>query len=560
MPSGRPSGRLAARPWLLPALGCMVLAWGLSAGCSSPLHLAGADSSAASALFGSGDLSPPRRTASTASDVARDGLQQPDSIRRLYAAESAARPEASSGRVAPAQFVEEDGQWPDAMGPAEPAQPALEMTVDELLQYAVDYHPLLRAKAHEISAAHGALVTAGLWPNPELVLDTDSPIAEGNSASMRLRVMFTIPTAGKRWKREGVVTAAIARARSALGREAESVLLEAADAAVEVLYLQESALLQARLGSLAAERAEIERARFAAGTATFADRRGAEVDAVQAELLRRDTLSRLAAARMRLARAIGMNPPELIEVAGRLEYVPVGDVPLEDVLARARQTRPELAEARSALAESRHAHTLAEAEAVPDISFGPRYRDSLADGDDEMGGRLDFDIPLFDRNQGVRRQTAARTHVSRALLADADLRTLADVAAAHQELLALQSSLEHYESRVLPVVRETEEAIRDEQPGRALSAIQVSSLLRSVIQMRLYHLDLRRRYNRLRTRLAILLGGPVEELPSMMRAAGDQIEAEPWREPLPALPEPRPFFFDANGDLDDLGLPEPPIE
>lgn len=389
------------------------------------------------------------------------------------------------------------GDWLAAPGP---------MSVQELFAYATVHHPLLRARAHEISAAQGELITAGLLPNPELVLDTDSPIEEDNSASMRLRVMFTIPTAGKRAKREAMAGAAIARARAALSRETETVLLLVAETANEVLYLQELAELQSQLGALADQRAEIERSRFSAGGSTFANKTEAEVDAAQLRLRRHDTLARLAAARIRLARAIGMNPPVELSVAGRLQYVPVDDVPLDFVLARAREARPELAEAAAAVVESRHAHQLAKAEAFPDVSFGPRYGDTLANGNDELGARLDFAIPLFDRKQGEIRRSAAQTWVTSALFDDAEIRCLADVAEAHAELMALKASLDYYESEVLPLADQTEKTLAEEDPSRAVAAVQISDMLRSLIQMRLLHLELRYRYNRVWTRLALFLG------------------------------------------------------
>lgn len=387
--------------------------------------------------------------------------------------------------------------WPGPTGP---------MTVEELFAFAAAHHPLLRARAHEISAAQGELVTAGLFPNPELVLDTDSPIEEDNSANMRLRVMFTIPTAGKRAKREAVAGAAIARARAALSRETETVLLLVAESANKVLYLQELAELESQLGALADQRAEIERSRFSAGSSTLANKTEAEVDAAQLRLRRHDTLARLAAARIRLSRAIGMNPPVELSVAGRLRYVPVDDVPLEFVLARARQVRPELAEAAAAVVESRRAHQLAKAEAFPDVSFGPRYGDTLADGNDEMGARLDFAIPVFDRNQGEIHRSAAETWVSSALFDDAEIRCLADVAEAHAELTALKASLDYYESEVLPLAAQTEKTLAEEEPSRAVAAVQISDMLRALIQMRLQHLELRYRYNCVRTRLGVLLG------------------------------------------------------
>jgi len=386
------------------------------------------------------------------------------------------------------------------------------LTLDEALAHAESHHPLLAARMHEVSAAKGRFVTAGLLPNPELTMDSDVPVNEGRGADLRMRLMFTFPTAGKRRLREAVAASEVARARWALRSEIERVLLNAADVALEVLYLQELARLQGELSELAARRAQIERSRFEARTATFADAMEAEMDASRLALQHKDTLDRLRAARWRLAQAIGINPPQPVHVVGELPFEPFVPVALDQVLDAARASRPELAEAGAALSESHRQLELARAEAKPDIAVGPRYEDRLGDGNDSMGARLDIDLPLFDRNQGAIYERAAQTRARGAMVEAVEINTLGDVARAYVRLVSLQSRLNYYQSQVTPVVERTHATLDSPDTRRALPADQASDLLRSLLQLRLEQLQLRYDYNRLRRRLEIFLGRRVDEL------------------------------------------------
>lgn len=397
------------------------------------------------------------------------------------------------------------------------------LTLDEALEYARSHHPLLVARAHEVAAAKGALAGAGVLPNPELTMDTDVPVNEGQGADFRMRLMFTLPTAGKRRLREAVAAAGVARARWALKSETERVLLAANDVGLEVLYLQELARLQGELSALAARRAEIERSRFEARTATYADAMEAEMDAARLALEHKTALAQLRAARWNLGQAIGLSPPQPVHLVGELAFEPFEAVPLEQVLAQARASRPELPEARAALSESCRELALARAEGKPDIGIGPRYEDHLGDGNDSAGARLDIELPLFDRNQGAIGERAGLARAAGALVKVAELSTLGDVAREYVRLLSLQSWLDHYQSQVMPIVARTQAALAEEEARRALPADQASDILRAVIRLRLDELRLRYEYNLARRRLEIFLGQGLEDLGLLPGAAAEQL-------------------------------------
>ena len=415
--------------------------------------------------------------------------------------------------------------------PPEPP-PDQGITVNEALQYALENHPLLRARQHEVEIARAKLITAGLLPNPQLVLDVDSAhsatdtlgaMRGGSDVAGAGRLVFQIPTGGKLRLGKHTAEAGIQRAQCALSVQTEITLLGAAQAALDVLYLQELVLLHGELSALAAKGAEIQSARFELKAIPFSDKIIAETDAAAAEMRRLDTLTRLEGARLRLARAIGMDPPRPVSMSGQLFAASVADVPLARIVAEAARTRPELARARAAVNEAQWQLELARARAVPDIGLGPRFETRRSHETDEIGvprqtdeslvgARFQVDLPIFNRNQGGIAESAAQLRASGARLDVTRLTTLNDVAAAYVELMSLRSHLSYYESQVVPLARQTEAMILEAYAARAIDPIQVSDLQQKFAQMRLSYLALRYRYNQLLLQLEIFLGRRISDL------------------------------------------------
>ena len=408
------------------------------------------------------------------------------------------------------------------------------LTVEQVMEVALTDHPLLQERQQEIEIARAQLVGAGLLPNPQLVLDTDAPIQESRPTTLGGRVTWTFPTWGKRKRREAVASAGIVRAEFALSRETESVMAEAADAALEVLYLQELLTLENQLSKIAAKGAEIQRSRFQANDVSFADTVQADADAAAVELDRRRTIARLGVARMRLSRAMGQTRPRLVRIEGELFAQPLAPVRLDTVLTVAQRNRPELAEAYATVAESQHALALAYAEAHPDPTLGPRYQDRLGTDDDEIGARFSIDLPMFDRNQDGISGSIARIRADRARSRVTELTSLNDVASAYLELTSLQYGLQYYEDEVAPLAERTEADFLTQFDSEAIGADQASALLQNFAKMRVNHLQLRYRCDQLRTRLELLLGCRLADLQS--DPLSDTSEAE--RAELIPMPEP----------------------
>ena len=390
------------------------------------------------------------------------------------------------------------------------AEPDPNWTLETVLRFALRHQPVLLARQYEVNAARARLLGVGLLPNPRLVVDSETP-THGGPTELDGRITFEIPLAAKRHARKAVACAGIQRAKVALSRETENVLLEAADAAVEVLYLQDLLKLREQISQLAAKKAESKVPDLGRQTKRLdlSDRLKADIEAANREAERLDAENRLRVARLRLSRAIGLTPSTELRMEGHLAVDSLRLEPLESMLAKSERTGLLIDEASAALTESQQRYRLAWAEAIPNPELGPTYRDELGTTDKQIGARFATDLPIFDRNQDEICQRGSEIQASRALLDAATGATRADVASAYAELESLRDSLTALETGAMERLRSYEDLLRDPNARKGITETQVLEVSQRSLELKVQHLELRYRFVRLSVRLEILLGSDV---------------------------------------------------
>ncbi len=395
------------------------------------------------------------------------------------------------------------------------------LTLADVQQYTLQHNPSLRIRQHEIEAAQARVITARLLPNPQLTLDSMNSTggSDEERSVLTARIMMTVPLQPKRRLRTNAATVAVCEARLAFNREAKLVLAEATDAAIEVLYLQELRGLYAQLADLAEQGAQAQQERFKVAAAPYRNVIFAQLSAYRLEMAGRDTAIKLDQARVRLARAMGIVNGSLAFLDGQVSVEPLLFPPLPEVLAQACQAAPQLAQSAAAIEESRERHALERAKAVPDLSVGVRARESLSGAEaDQLGGRLQVDLPIFDRNQGRIAESAAEIEISSAKHDVLEISTLDGVASLYLSLQKAQSSAEFYSLHVRPLAAETEAAVREAFQSSAVNAFELAELLETVARVRLEDLDVRYQHQRLRARLELLLERPLPRFAEVLPA------------------------------------------
>jgi cobalt-zinc-cadmium efflux system outer membrane protein len=417
------------------------------------------------------------------------------------------------------------------------------LTVAGVVQFAIDHHPLLRVRQYEVEAARARLITARLLRNPELMFEVENPAAANAVGSgppeLVTRLMFTIPLGPKRELRTAVAQTDIRQTKLAMSREVKQVLAEAADAAVEVLDLEERVALYGRLAALAEQIVAVQKQRFEIAAVPYRNLVLVELSASRIELARRDTIAMLDQAKVRLARAMGLSDGLPPAIEGQLSVEPVRFSPLPAVLARAAAVAPQLAQSRAIVERSDQQLWLEKWKAVPDIAIGPRLAGDLASpAPESLAARVQVDLPIFDRNQGHIAEAAADLYANSARNDLVQVATLNDVAALYLELQDVQSRSDYYRTHVRPLAGRTETALREAFQDRAITAYELNDLLESLARMDLSDLELRYQHQRLRIRLEILLECQLSQLAGAETAAAlPEVVPAP---PGPLSPAPRP--------------------
>lgn len=409
------------------------------------------------------------------------------------------------------------------------------VSVDQVFNYARLNHPTLKAKAQEIDLARAERIGAGLFANPQLVMDADGPVDGDNQPSLSTRIDFTLPIGHKRQRGMSAAAAAEERARMELAYETDLVLLEVSDALADVLYLQELATQQQEISDINARFSALQQDRAKQNVITDVDRLLAVTAAKEAEFDRLRTLSDLEQARLLLAQAMGMTNPRPLVLTDRLVTAPVPEVPLERIYAAAREIRPEFRAGNWGIREQQRRADLARAAAIPDLTLSPRYSETFNDGDDQMGARLASDLLLWNWNQGEIAEALAGTRQAEANLKLYESTTFGDMAQAYVRLAPLQRQLDYYDQQVEPAMGEAIASIEKAFDVQAIDAAELSQQLTRLAKLRRDHLELKYLHHQMRMRIEILLRRPISSLATEAIPAGRPLGA-----PLPLGASPRP--------------------
>ena len=113
----------------------------------------------------------------------------------------------------------------------------------------------------------------------------------------------------------------------------------------------------------------------------------------------------------RLKTELALERDETIEIVGDLGR-PAFPAPLDELLKRALERRPDLAALDQEKRASEAEELLTRAERIPNIRIGAFYNREKQDGAYIVGGRISIPIPLWDRKQAELREALARKSIA----------------------------------------------------------------------------------------------------------------------------------------------------
>lgn len=349
-----------------------------------------------------------------------------------------------------------DGEFPD-LKPAPERVPAAgePLTLAQLQRLAADNSPILRRAAAEVEAAYGAVVQAGLYPNPTFGYQVDAaqpglrvpPPTPGNGAGQQgAFVSQLIKTAGK-----------LPLAQRVAGYDYVNALVAVRSAEVDVATAVRTHYFRVLVVTMAVEvntaltraadesyRAQVKRVR--AGEAASYEPLQLYAQAQQARNALTQAEADYQSAWRQLAAALGQPDRDPSPLAGRADAV-APSLDQDALRSRIEAQHTDLLTARNSASQAATDLTYQRRLAIPDISaYNYHQYDNLAQ-QYQFGVQLGVQLPVSDRNQGNIRRASARI-----------ARSAADLAATRNDLFSrLAEAFGRYQSNRTQAAR-----IRDE--------------------------------------------------------------------------------------------------
>ncbi len=394
-------------------------------------------------------------------------------------------------------------------------EPEGTLTLRAALSLALLRNPGLSSFSWEIRASEARALQAGLLPNPQIEGVVEDFAGSGDfggfdEAESTIALSQLIELGGKRTKRLRV--AEIGRGLAAWDYEAKrlSVLTETAQAFVEVLAGQRRVELQTAGLELAREVLRTVSERVEAGKSSPIERARAQIVASQSGISLERAKRALEAARARLAASWGGSAARFQSVSGALEETP--EVPALETLGAWIGENPDVSRWAVEITERRARVELADAQAIPDLTVKAGAR--LLRGSDETAFvvGLSLPLPLFDRNQGRRREAAFKLAKAIEERRAAEVRVRTALSDAYQALLSAYSEVATLRDEVLPAARSAFDGISESYRQGKLTQLDVLDSQRTLFQVRDQYTDALSSYHRARARVEGLVGRPIVNL------------------------------------------------
>jgi cobalt-zinc-cadmium efflux system outer membrane protein len=327
-----------------------------------------------------------------------------------------------------------------AQAPSAPTQGPVRITLDEAIQMALDHNHNLRAARTTIQQSEATEITANLRPNPVLTVDAQFlPVFQpdkfsadyiNTTAQFDAGISYLFERGRKRQHRLQAARDVTAQTRSMVADNERTLAFLTASQFVDVQLAESTLDLAGQDLKSFQNTVDISDARYKAGDISQGDFLKIHLqmlqfqqDVAQARLARVQAL-------VGLRQALGYESvPADFDVAGAFDYQPV-KIKLEDLQAKAIAERPDLRAALQGVTAANSQYQLARANGKVDVigTFDYDHVNAVSTG----SFFANFQIPIFNRNQGeIARTRYAITQAEELKIAASD-QVMTDVSEAYE--------------------------------------------------------------------------------------------------------------------------------
>jgi len=285
------------------------------------------------------------------------------------------------------------------------------LTLPALQQMATMTNPALRRAQSDADAAYGAMIQAGLYPNPIVGYQTDQiqpwKTPTGDAGQQGAFVSQLIKTFGKLGLAQQVAGYDYLNALVAVRRTQMDVTAQIRTTYFAVLVAQQSVEINRALVALADEVYLLQRKQVQGGEAAGYEPLQLYAQAVQARSNLVQAEANVRSAWRQLVAVIGQPMLPMQPLTGRADLAPP-DFKLEALQQLLVEQHTDLLTARNKQLQAQANLRLQEAIPKPDIQTNLTLQYDNAGRTTQFGGQVGVALPLFDRNQGNIRQAQAQ--------------------------------------------------------------------------------------------------------------------------------------------------------
>ena len=381
----------------------------------------------------------------------------------------------------------------------------------EVVAVALTLNPELRAKRAEVGEAQAALITAGLWPNPEVGLGVRPGIDGSSGTVIEADALFQLLWPGERDARKKVTKARSEEVRAEVVGEEFRVVAEVRQQRLAVLAADRTVALFEEAVDLRQRALDLVRRQREIGEATVLATSATELELAEAQRDLRQAKFQFDSEQRELTRLLGLPPEYRLNLTGLgnpLTITVYEEVTDDDLDRRLLAGRLELRAKAAAHRQAEQELRLAVLQQYPRLGVGPGFEREL-EGGKSLGLALSLELPLFNRNQGEiaeKRAARDRIHAEYAALLH---RLRAEAFVARAAVRTSKGEVEAQEKDILPLLRRNQELFEGAYRAREINIIDWITAQQRAVEARREHLEALVHYRRSVIQLEAATGRPL---------------------------------------------------
>lgn len=335
----------------------------------------------------------------------------------------------------------------------DPHTTAVALTVEELLQLAMENNPTLQQATAVINKAQGIKKQVGLYPNPTIGYQGQEIGADGTSGKQGGYISQTIVTGNKLSLNQSVADYDVQQLQWELETQKYRVRNDVQSQFFASLGAEQRIKLSLQLEKIAEEGVEMASKLFESGEAARPDILQAEVQLGEIRIIRQNAEYDHEAARKQLASLVGR--PELTQAPLRdILNEKSTDLTWEESYQQLQTNSPELQAAYARVSRAREQIYRQESQIKPNLLAQIGVARDNETGDDIANVQVGIPLPIFNRNQGNIDMAAAEYHRSLGDVERLQLSLQVRLANAFRNYQKAEKQVEQYQQNILPKAKE----------------------------------------------------------------------------------------------------------